>query len=54
MTQALGWTAEEAGKVVEARDRAGGFQSVNDLIAYTEIEPRRVDGVADLLVFCRV
>lgn len=53
LTQALGWTFEEAGKVVEARERSGGFQSVADLTVYAEIDPRRVDGVADLLVCCR-
>lgn len=54
LTQILGWSADEAGKVVEARERAGGFQSVAELTAYAEIDPRRVDGVADLLVFCRI
>ena len=53
MTQALGWSFEEAGKVVEARERSGGFQSVADLTVYVEIDPRRVDSVADLLVCCR-
>ena len=53
LMQVLGWTADEAGKVVEARERAGGFQSVAELTAYAEIDPRRVDSVADLLVFCR-
>ncbi len=54
LSQALGWSGAEAGKVVEAREQAGGFQSAAELTAYTEIDPRRVDGVADLLVFCRL
>ena len=54
LVQALGWTSDEAAKVIEARERAGGFQSAAELTAYAEIDPRRVDGVADLLVFCRL
>lgn len=54
LTQTLGWTTSEAESVAEARERAGGFQSAAELTAYTEIDPRRVDDVADLLVFCRL
>ncbi len=54
LVRTLGWTVDEAGKVVEARERAGSFHSVAELTAYAEVDPDRVDGVADLLVFCRL
>jgi hypothetical protein len=51
LADAFGWTAAEAAMVVEARERAGGFTSPAELIAYTELDPRRIDAVADLFVF---
>ena len=52
--QILGWTIDEAGKVVEATECADSFHSVAELTVYAEVDPCRVDGVADLLVFCRL
>lgn len=54
LTRMLGWSLTDAGIVIEARERAGGFSSLAELITYTELEPQRFDAVSDLLVFCRL
>jgi DNA uptake protein ComE-like DNA-binding protein len=51
LARVLGWTAAEAQAVVRTRSQAGGFSSTAELSAYTELDPRRIDAVADLLVF---
>jgi DNA uptake protein ComE-like DNA-binding protein len=50
----LGWSPDEAARVIEARDRLGGFASADELDAYTDLAPDRVDAVAGLMVFRRV
>ncbi len=42
-----------AQKIVEARDLVGGFDSRDDLEAVIGLDPRTLDEVADLLIFCR-
>lgn len=51
LARVLGWTAAEAQAVVRARSQAGEFSSAAELSAYSELDPRRIDAVADLLVF---
>jgi Helix-hairpin-helix motif len=50
MVQQLGLSEADAAKVVEARDRLGGFSSVEEVIAYTDLSPSLVDGVRERLV----
>lgn len=54
LARVLGWTVAEAGTIVEARERTGCFSSLAELTAYADVDPQRVDAVADLLVFCRL
>lgn len=54
LARALGWTLAEADAIVEARERTGCFSSLAELTAYADLDPQRIDAVADLLVFCRV
>ena len=51
MVQLLGLSEVDAAKVVEARDRIGGFSSAEEVIAYTELSPSLVDGIRERLVF---
>jgi hypothetical protein len=44
----------QAGQVVEARDRLGGFAGPEELIAYTDLSPEAVDGLRERLVFLAV
>jgi hypothetical protein len=50
----LGLSRAQAGQVVEARDRLGGFAGPEELIAYTELSPEAVDGLREHLVFFAV
>jgi DNA uptake protein ComE-like DNA-binding protein len=54
LARVLGWTVAEAASIVETRERTGCFSSLAELTAYADVDPQRVDAVADLLVFCRV
>jgi hypothetical protein len=47
----LGLSSEQAGQVVEARGRLGGFAGLNELIAFTPLSPDTVDGLQEHLVF---
>jgi hypothetical protein len=47
----LDLSAEQAGQVVEARDRLGGFAGINELIAFTPLSAGAVDGLQEHLVF---
>jgi hypothetical protein len=47
----LGLARAEAAEVVAARDRLGRFASADELSAYTELTPDRVDGLRDWLLF---
>lgn len=47
----LGLPPEQAGQVVEARDRLGGFAGSNELIAFTPLSPDTVDRLQEHLVF---
>jgi hypothetical protein len=50
MVQQLGLSEADAAKVVEARDRLGGFSSAEEVIAYTDLSPSLVDGIRERLV----
>jgi Helix-hairpin-helix motif len=50
----LGLSPAQAGQVVEARDRLGGFAGPEELIAYTELSPEAVDDLREHLVFFAV
>lgn len=52
LSRVLGWSLADARIVVDTRERTGGFSSLAEMIAYTELEPQRFDAVSDLLVFC--
>jgi DNA uptake protein ComE-like DNA-binding protein len=54
LVRMLSWTRAEAETVIAARDRTGGFTSLAELTAYAEIDPQRLDAIADLLVVCRL
>ncbi len=54
LARILGWTLAETAGIVAARERAGGFSGLPELMAYAELDPQRFDAVADLLVFCRI
>jgi Helix-hairpin-helix motif len=47
----LGLSEADAAQVTEARDRIGGFSSAEEMIAFTELSPARVDGIRDQLLF---
>jgi DNA uptake protein ComE-like DNA-binding protein len=53
IVQLLGLSEADAGLVIEARDRIGGFSSPEEVIAYTDLSPALVDGIRDRLVFLR-
>jgi hypothetical protein len=50
MVRLLGLSEADAAKVVEARDRVGGFSSAEEVIAYTDLPPSLVDGIRERLV----
>jgi hypothetical protein len=47
----LGLTSGEADDVLAARDKLGKFSSADELCAYTELPPDRVDELRDLMIF---
>ena len=47
----LGLTSGEATDVLAARDKLGKFTSADELCAYTELPPDRVDELRDLMIF---
>jgi hypothetical protein len=47
----LGLTPDEVTDVLAARDRLGKFTSAEELCAYTELPPDRVDELRDLMIF---
>lgn len=51
MTSALELTAQEAAAVAAARTQLGKFTSPEELSAYAQLEPDRVDAIRDLLWF---
>jgi Helix-hairpin-helix motif len=51
MVQLLGLSEADAAKVVEARDRIGGFISAEEVIAQTDLSPALVDGIRERLMF---
>jgi hypothetical protein len=46
----LGLSQADAVQVIDARDRIGGFSSVEEVIAYTDLSPMVVDGLRERLV----
>jgi hypothetical protein len=50
----LALSSAQAGQVVEARDRLGGFAGPEELIAFTELTPDTVDDLRDRLLFLAV
>lgn len=51
LVHSLEWTWAEAQAAVDTRERLGGFSSSAELGVYTAIDPKRLDAVADLLLF---
>jgi DNA uptake protein ComE-like DNA-binding protein len=47
----LGLTPGEATDVLAARDKLGKFSSADELCAYTELPPDRVDELRELMIF---
>jgi|SRR5579862_1198901 len=47
----LGLTPDEVTDVIAARDKLGKFTSADELCAYTELPPDRVDELRDLMIF---
>jgi hypothetical protein len=47
----LGLTADEVTDVVAARDKLGKFTSADEVCAYTDLSPDRVDELRDLMIF---
>ena len=50
----LALSPAQAAQVVEARDRLGGFTGPEELIAFTELPPKAVDGLQEHLMFLAV
>lgn len=48
----LGLTPQESAAIVAARDQLGGFISPEELSAYAQLSPDRVDGLRDWMLFC--
>ena len=53
LVQQLGLSEADASRILEARDRLGGFSSPEEVIAFTDLSPALVDGIRDRLVFLR-
>ncbi len=51
LTAQLGLTPDEVTDVLAARDTLGKFTSADELCAYTDLSPDRVDEVRDLMIF---
>ncbi|MGH3258783.1 MAG: hypothetical protein ACRDOU_25865 [Streptosporangiaceae bacterium] len=47
----LGLTPDEVTDVIAARDKLGKFTSAEELCAYTDMSPDRVDELRDLMIF---
>jgi hypothetical protein len=47
----LGLTPDEVTDVIAARDKLGRFTSAEELCAYTDLSPDRVDELRDLMIF---
>lgn len=47
----LGLTQAETADVIRARDSLGRFSSADELCAYTQLSPDRVDELRDLMIF---
>ncbi len=47
----LGLTPDEVTDVIAARERLGKFTSAEELCAYTDLSPDRVDELRDLMIF---
>jgi hypothetical protein len=47
----LGLTPDEVTNVIAARDKLGKFTSADELCAYTDLAPDRVDELRDLMIF---
>jgi hypothetical protein len=47
----LGLTPDEVTDVIAARDKLGKFTSADELCAYTDLSPDRVDELRDLMIF---
>jgi hypothetical protein len=47
----LGLAPAEVTGVLTARDRLGRFSSADELCAYTQLSPDRVDELRDLMLF---
>lgn len=53
LVQLLGLSQADASRILEARDRLGGFSSPEEVIAFTDLSPALVDGLRDRLIFLR-
>ncbi len=51
LVSSLGLTAPEVTGVMAARQQLGGFSSAEELSAYAELPPDRVDDIRDLIWF---
>jgi DNA uptake protein ComE-like DNA-binding protein len=47
----LGFTSEESASVLVARDKLGRFTDADELCSVTDLSPRRVDELRDLMIF---
>ena len=52
LASCLGLTAAESAAVVTVREQLGRFSGPEELTAYTELAPERVDELRDLMLFC--
>ena len=51
LTSGLGLTLDEVRDVLSARRKLGRFTSADELCAYTQLSPGRVDELRDLMIF---
>jgi hypothetical protein len=51
LASGLGLTPDEVTDVIAARDKLGKFTSAEELCAYTDLSPDRVDELRDLMLF---
>ena len=52
LASCLGLTPQETAAVVAARDQLGRFTSAEELSAYAQLRPDRVDALRDWMLFC--